>query len=147
MKKTWKEFEQDIDKLIEKMSSYSPDILVPSMCGGLVPAGIIAEKLKIKDVRPVSIERMGEKRKVVYKIQGSVKNMNVLLLEDDLPTGKGSIYLKRILEERGAEVKIAAIYVNSKSKEVADFYGEISDPLPDLPWKPTRSGDRILNSS
>jgi len=145
MRKTWEEFEKDIDKLIEMMGSYNPDIIVPSMCGGLVPAGIIAEKLKIKDVRPISIERIGEERKVVYDIQGEVEGKKILLLEDDLPTGKGFILLKGILEKKGAEVKIAAVYINKKSKGVADFYGELLDPLPNLPWKPSRSGDRKLS--
>ncbi len=146
MKKSWEEFIKDTDKLAEMMKSYKPDIIVPSMNGGLVPAGILAEKLSIKDVRPVSIERIGEKRKIAYDIQGDVKGKKILLLEDDLPTGKGFIYLKSILEKKGAEVRIAAVYVNYKSKKVADFYGEDLDILPDLPWKPNRNGDRVISS-
>jgi len=144
MKKSWEEFVEDIDKTIEMMKSYKPDIIVPSMNGGLVPAGILAEKLGIKDVRPVSIERIGEKRKMAYDIQGDVKGKKILLLEDDLPTGKGFIFLRNILEKKGAEVRIAAVYVNYISKKVADFYGEDLDVLPDLPWKPAREGDRII---
>jgi hypoxanthine phosphoribosyltransferase len=146
MKKSWVDFIKDIDKRVEMMKSYRPDIIVPSMNGGLVPAGILAEKLNIKDVRPVSIDRIGDKRKIAYEIQGDVKGKKILLLEDDLPTGKGFIYLRSILEKSGAEVRIAAVYVNYKSKKVADFYGEELDILPDLPWKPARTGDRVTSS-
>jgi hypoxanthine phosphoribosyltransferase len=148
--KSWQEFEVAIDKLVEMMGDYKPDVIIPSMNGGLVPAGILAEKLSQKDslpfrdVRPISIERIGDKRIIRYDVQGDISGLNVLLLDDDLPTGKGFQHAKQEFQRRGAKVKIAAVYVNSISEKLADFYGEKLDPLPNLPWKPTRSGDRIV---
>jgi hypoxanthine phosphoribosyltransferase len=150
VRKSWEEFEADIDKLVTMMGDYRPDVIVPSMCGGLVPAGILAEKLSQKyrqpfrDIRPISIERDGDKRIIRYDIQGDISGLNVLLLEDDLPTGKGFEYAREEFQRRGANVKIAAVYVNSVSKPLADFYGEKLDSLPNLPWKPTRAGDRLM---
>lgn len=143
--KSWEEFVRDIDHLIEMMGNYRPDVIVPSMCGGLVPAGILAEKLGIKDVRPISIERKGDERTIVYNVQGDLKGLKVLLLEDDLPSGKGFVVVKDQYQRQGAEVRIAAVYVNSESKNITDFFGEKRDPLPNLPWKPARRGDRIVN--
>jgi len=143
-KVSWNEFIEHIDNLIKMMKDYRPDVIVPSMVGGLIPAGILAEKLNIKDVRPISIERVGEERRIVYDVQGNIKGKNILLLEDDLPTGKGFVYVKKVLEDRGAKVKIAAVHVNNISREIADFYGKYIDPLPNLPWKPSRFGDRIV---
>ncbi len=145
MNKTWEEFVKDINHLIEMMKGWRPDIIAPSMVGGLIPAGIVSEKLKVKDVRPISIERIGDERRLGYDIQGEISGKSVLLLEDDLPTGKGFIFAKKVLEKRGAKVKIAAVYVNSVSKSLADFYGDFLDPLPNLPWKPARSGDRVVS--
>ena len=142
--KTWQEFEADIDSLVEMMGDYRPDVIVPSMCGGLVPAGILAEKLKVRDVRPISIERVGEERRIVYDVQGDISGLNVLLLEDDMPTGSGFVHAKNVYEQRGANVKVAAVYVNSVSEGIANFYGQKLDPLPNLPWKPARSGDRKI---
>ncbi len=149
--KTWQEFETDIDKLVEMMGDYRPDVIVPSMNGGLVPAGILAEKLSQKygvpfrDVRPISIEREGNTRRIAYDVQGDLSGQNILLLEDDLPSGKGFQHAKQEFEKRGASVKIAAVYVNSVSEPFADFYGEKLDPLPNLPWKPVRAGDRLIS--
>ena len=144
MRKSWSQFEKDIEKLVTMMKKYRPDIIVPSMCGGLVPAGILAEKLGMKDVRPISIERIGEERRIKYDISGNIYGKAILLLEDDLPSGKGFMHAKKVYQKKGAKVKIAAVYVNSKTKYIADFYGECSDPMPDLPWKPSRAGDRIV---
>lgn len=143
-KKMWGEFEKDVRSMVGIMGDYRPDIIVPSMCGGLVPAGMVSELLGVKDVRPISIERRGDERIIVYDVQGDVAGKSILLLEDDLPSGKGFLHAKGVYEGRGAEVKIAAVYVNSKSEAVADFYGQVLNPLPDLPWKPARSGDRIV---
>ncbi len=148
--KTWAEFISDIDSLIDMMGNYKPDVIVPSMNGGLVPAGILAEMLSQKygtpfrDVRPIIIERLGNKRRLAYDIQGNISGKKVLLLEDDLPTGKGPVHVKEEFQKRGANVKIAAVYINSISAPFADFYGEKLDPLPNLPWKPTRKGDRLM---
>ena len=144
MKKTWAEFEFDVVKLAEKMSGFQPDVIIASLRGGLVPAGILAEKMRVKDVRFISIERVGEERRVACGVQGEVKGLKLLLVEDDLPTGKGPPIAKKHLEERGAFVKTSAVYVNSISFDKVDFYAEKIDPLPDLPWKPSRSGDRVF---
>ncbi len=142
--KSWDEFIGDVDKLVESFGSYRPDVIVPSMCGGLVPAGIVAERLGIKDTRPISIERKGTTRRITYDIQGDIAGMKILLLEDDLPTGKGFIFAKEYYQSKGALVKIAAVYVNSESEKIADYFGRKHDPLPNLPWKPARAGDRII---
>ena len=55
------------------------------------------------------------------------------LLEDDLPTGKGFVFANRHLENRGAIVMAAAVYVNTTSKPLVNYYGSFEDPLPDLP--------------
>ncbi|MEK6857092.1 MAG: hypothetical protein AABX39_00725 [Nanoarchaeota archaeon] len=60
-----------------------------------------------------------------------------------MPSGKGFLFVKEKYKKRGADVKIAAVYVNSESKKIADFYGEFLDPLHNLPWKPARSGNRL----
>ncbi len=141
--KSWQQVHLDSLTLAKKVSSFKPDIIVPCMLGGLVPGMIVAKALGIKDVRPIDIEKEGAERRIAYDIQGDIKGKKVLLLEDDLPTGKGPVVAKKIFEERGAEVKIAAVYVNARSVKIADFYAEELDELPDWPWKKQHSGDRL----
>ena len=141
--KSWQQVHLDSLTLAKKVESFKPDIIVPCMLGGLFPGMIVAKALGIKDVRPIDIEREGDERRIAYDVQGNVEGKRVLILEDDMPTGKSPVAAKKIFEERGAEVKTAAIYVNGKTEKIADFYAEVLDELPDYPWKKQHSGDRL----
>ena len=61
-KKSWAQFHADVKKLIASFGSYKPDVIAPCMLGGLIPGMLIAKELGINDVRPIDIEREGEKR-------------------------------------------------------------------------------------
>ncbi len=145
-------FSADVMKLIESFGDYHPDVIVPLLRGGSAPQVYVAESLGVMDVRPVSIERLevgtpSEKRTIAYPPNGDigdVDGLDVLLLEDDIPTGKSLLFAKQYLESKGARVKIAAVYVKPDTKHIADFYGEVCDPLPDLYWKPSRAGNRVV---
>lgn len=141
-KKSWKEFHSDVLKLTDCFGTFVPGVIVPCMLGGLIPATIIAKALGVNDVRPIDIERIGETRRIAYDIHGSVAGKKVLIVEDDLPTGKGALFAKKMLEERGAVVKIAAVYVLPSTKQIADYYSKELKELPDYPWKKSNSGDR-----
>jgi len=141
------QFKIDVQRLITKMEDYRPDIIVPLLRGGQAPCVYIAEQLKIIDVRPISIERINEKRNIVFPPKGNIGKVNgkkILLLEDDIPTGKSLIYAKKFYESKGADVKIAAVYVLPETKNIANFYGVEMVELPDMYFKPSRSGDRIV---
>jgi len=142
-KLTWEEYHRDMLRLAEMLDEWRPEIIAPSMLGGLIPAAIIAKRLGMKDVRPIDIERKGGERHLAYDVQGEIGGKRVLLLEDDLPTGEGFRVVKDIFERRGAQVKIAAIYVTPKSQGLADYFVEVRDKPPDYPWKPFHDGDRV----
>jgi hypoxanthine phosphoribosyltransferase len=145
MKKTWEQFHEDTKKLIEKFGDYTPEIIAPCMLGGLIPSTIIAKELGLNDVRPIDIEREGDERRIVYDVQGEINGKKVLILEDDLPSGKGAELAKKQFEQRGAKVKIAAVYVSEIGESVADFYVEeysSKDPI-EYPWKKFHKGDRL----
>ena len=143
MKLTWKQYHADILALADKISEYNPDVIVPCMIGGLIPGAIIAKHLGISDVRPIDIERRGSERHLVYDVQGELRGKRVVIVEDDLPTGIGPKMVKELFERRGAEVKIAAIYVTPQSQEIVDYYVEMPEQPYDYPWKERHIGDRV----
>ncbi len=139
--KTWEQYHADITQLVANLGDYRPDIITPCMLGGLVPGAIMAKQLGIQDVRPIDIERIGDSRRLAYDVQGDINSKKLLIVEDDLPTGKGPEVIKKIFENRGADVKIAAIYVSETSQHIADFYAEKCDEFVNYPWKPFHRGD------
>ena len=146
--KSWDEFGHDLKKLVNMMGDYRPDIIVPMLVGGSVPGGILSEMLGVRYVRPIDVTRKDDKREIIFPVNGEIASdlhgLNLLLLDDDAPTGLGIEHCANLYQEKGAIVKKAAVYVNSKSHHLVDFYGEKRDPLPNMPWKPARSGDRII---
>ncbi|MFH1358842.1 MAG: phosphoribosyltransferase family protein [archaeon] len=142
------QFREDVQKLINMMGDYKPEVIVPLLRGGQAPCVYVAEQLGVMDVRPISVERRGEECGIVFPPKGDiglVDDKKILLLEDDIPTGKSLIYAKQFYEKLGGQVKIGAVYVLPLTKHIADFYGLVSDPLPNMYFKPTRTGDRIVN--
>ena len=146
--KTWEQYHADVLKLLSTINEagYRPDIICPCALGGVFPGMILAKHLGIKpgDYRVIDIEREGDERRLVYDVHGDIHGNRVLLVEDDLPTGKGPLYVKQLFEQRGAKVKIAAVYVNSTTQRITDFFAEIyneDDPI-EYPWKPFHAGDR-----
>ena len=144
----WKEWSNLLSEVIEKiMAQYQPDILIPAMNGGLVPAGIIAARLNIKDVRPVSIGRKGEDRYFIYPDMGYVRDITdkrILIVEDDVPTGKSIRMLKAHLFIRQAKaVKVACVFKATGLKDIDFFAREMpAASFPEYPWKITNLGDR-----
>ncbi|HLC89745.1 MAG TPA: phosphoribosyltransferase [Patescibacteria group bacterium] len=135
-----------IKKIADHYSEESSDIImVPAMNGGMVPSGIIAGELGIKDVRPVSIGREGEIRFFIWPEDGNIgdiRRRRVLIVEDDVRQGgRSPKFLREALMQRGAaEVLVACIF---KYKDSAvDFFAEEVDIVPKHPWKPANPGDR-----
>jgi len=143
LKKSWEQFHADAVTLADIVRTFEPDIIVPCMIGGLFPGAIIAKELGINDVRPIDIERRGEERRLAYDVQGDIAGKRVLLVEDDLPTGKGPAMVKRMYEERGAKVRIASVYVSEQGRHNVDYFIEIYEGEIEYPWKKWHWGDRV----
>ena len=152
--KTPDELFADISTLLGKIvdDEYNPDIVVACAIGGDVIAAILAKGLGIKpgNYRMVDIGRDGNDREIEYDAIGPISGKKVLLVEDDLVTGKGHDMVKKQLLKRGTsvegtEVKIAALYVNEQSVKYADYWAECfpdAASMPDYPYKKKNLGDR-----
>jgi uncharacterized protein len=145
--KTWEEYYGDILQLSRKVkdSGFKPDIIAPCLLGGAFPGMVLAKEFKLKagSYRPVDIVRDGEKRLLAYDIQGPVVGSKILIVEDDIPTGKGILFIKRELENRGVgEVRVAAVYVTPQGRNVSDYFVEVHETI-NYPWKQYHSGNRM----
>ena len=142
--KTWDEYYADVLRLKDRIGDWRPDTICPVMLGGMYPGMILAKEFGVKDVRPIDIERKGAERRLAYDVHGGMSGKKVLIVEDDMPTGKGPAMVREMFRHRGAaDVRIASVYITEESANVADFYAELCGRLPDYPYKRQNRGDRL----
>lgn len=145
---SWNKWVSLLIQVVDKTKdSYKPDILVPIMNGGLVPAGIVGKQMSIRDIRPVSIGRDGEKRYFIFPNDGkigTVARKKILIVEDDAMTGKSVELVKKHLFRNGAkEVKTICVFIIEGLKNIEFFYTELdADSFPIYPWKKPNFGNR-----
>jgi len=131
---TWTVFKKEILKLSHQIN-FEPDILIGITRGGLVPTRLLSSTLKVKDVYCLTVNKIGQKRKIQTEIKINFNNKKVLLIEDILETGKSLIDAKKYLETKGANVKTACLYLMPESEIKPDFYLKTINKLVTFPWE------------
>lgn len=131
----WKEFDKEIRKLGEKVT-FKPDAVIGIVRGGVIPATVLANLLKVKKFYVIKMRHVGEEgRRVKGDFAPNVFEKKILLVEDMLETGKSLAAAKKYLEEKGAEVKTAALYTMPKSEIVPDFSLKKIPAVVPFPWE------------
>ena len=129
----WNEFDKEIRKLGEKIT-FEPDAVVGVVRGGVIPATVLANILKVKKFYVIKVRHVGDGRKVKGEFAPDVTGQKILLVEDMLETGKSLIAAKEYLEGKGAEVKTACLYTMPGSEIAPDFsLREVPEVVP-FPW-------------
>lgn len=133
----WDEFHQHAKELCNKIKqSGEYDKIVAISRGGLIPAGILAYELNIRNSQAINISSYDEDKQRAdedIEIFGNVGEVNekTLIVDDLSDTGKTF----RILRKRYPQAKYAAVYTKAKGQSVVDIYAR---PMPDewivFPW-------------
>lgn len=131
---TWRKFEQEIKKLSNKID-FNPDIIIGIVRGGIIPARSLASHLKVKSMFCLTVKKQNNSRIITTEINEDLNNKKILLVEDILETGNSLIVAKKYLEQKGAVVKTACIYVTPQSAiKPTYFIKTIAYPIP-MPWE------------
>lgn len=135
---TWEEFHRDVKALAQKIkSSGNYNKIIAISRGGLLPAGILAYELDIRNSQAINISsydnnydrRPDEKIEIDYNI-GEVDEKTLVV--DDL-SDSGRTF--RIMRERLPEARFVSVYVKEAGKEVVDIYSrQIPDQWVVFPW-------------
>ncbi|NTU46494.1 NUDIX domain-containing protein [Candidatus Roizmanbacteria bacterium] len=131
---TWEKLNEEIDILSKRVES-TPDIIIGIVRGGMIPARMLASKLKVKQMFCLSVTKMGNERKVTTEISEDISGKTILLVEDMLETGKSLIVVKKYLEQKGALVKTACLYTMSISQIQPDYSLRAVSEVPHFPWE------------
>lgn len=144
IKYSWEEVRQMSGRVasLVKESGFVPDVLIGITVGGLVPLAIIAKDLQIKTVRTISASSYsGHKQHslAVHNMPAEDFSGKKILLIDELAdtcVTIGHIRDRLLKEHSGAEVKTAALVVNTEHAQFEpDFVAEHDAGWFVFPWE------------
>ncbi len=133
-KVSWQEIDSFIDTLSRSIASsgYKPDALISLVRGGLIPAGLLSDKLDVKRVYAMQTEHytgLGEASKeviVIYDVSANLEGKKVLLIDDISDAGDTFILAKEHVSKHNMpqEIRTVALQVYENSKFRPDYYAE-----------------------
>lgn len=146
---TW----QDVDKLIDKllpelriMGSY--DAMVMITRGGVIPGGLLAEALDIKNMLTAAVDFPGTEEAGLMALpsflqfpnEDLLENRKILIVDDVWGSGRTSISVReRVLSATGAKPVNCVLHFNPYrslfTKKEPDFYGAVTDAYVVYPWE------------
>lgn len=134
---SWEDFHQQAKQLAVKLKSKgSWNKIVAVSRGGLLPAGILAYEMDIRNVEVVNMSSYdGDKQRSKEDIDiksfvGDVDEKTIVI--DDL-SDTGNTF--RLLRQKFPKAHFATVYAKPKGKEFVDFYAsEMPDRWIVFPW-------------
>lgn len=141
---TWKEIVKGCVELASriKRDQYKPDLIVSIVKGGVVPARILSDLLEVDEICFIGVRfyktvaQRSSKPQLTFSLTCSVRDKNILVVDDVVETGRT---LQLVIEELGMDgakrVKTAAIYVKKWSNVMPDYYYMMVDKWIVFPWE------------
>lgn len=129
----WQTFDEEVKILAGKVTA-KPDVIVGIVRGGIVPARLLAKHLGVKEMYAISVKKAGPNRVLTSEIKESLAGKSALLVEDVLETAGSILIAKEYLENRGAIVRTAALYVQKQTMLMPDHYLGMVVDIPTFPW-------------
>jgi len=141
---TWDKIYEFLLSLAEKIreDNFKPDVIVGVSRGGWPPARVMSDLLENPEIANVKAEfylgvaeTKGEPL-ITQPVSVSVRDKEVLLMDDVADTGKSLRLVRAHLKEKGAtEVKIATIYYKPWSVVIPDYYEKETRSWIIFPWE------------
>ncbi len=143
-KLSWEQVAELSKKLAEtiKRSVFEPDYLIGITVGGLIPLGLLAEELDIRNILTVSVSSYDGKEQreleVTYLPNIDLTGKKILLIDEVSETGQTLKYMAALLKEKykPSELRTATLVTNTKeSKFQPDFCALETEEWLIFPWE------------
>lgn len=141
----WGQIEGLIDRLLEQIPR-DYDALMAVTRGGLVPAGLIAEKINQRNVIVAAVmfytdegETLDEPLFLQFPSDALLARKRILVIDDIWDSGRTAMGVKERIEAAGGEAEIAVLHYkpsHSIYEEKPDYYVVETDRWIVYPWEP-----------
>ena len=141
---SWNQIYNSLIKISEmiKKSLFKPDIIVGVSRGGWIPARIISDLLQNQNLANLKTEfyygigKTESKPFITQPVSVSVKNKNVLVVDEVTDSGKSLTLINHHLKNKGAnEIKFATIYLKPQSSFIPNYYQRKTSEWIVFPWE------------
>jgi hypothetical protein len=141
----WGQIEGLVDRLLEQIPR-DYDVLMAVTRGGLVPAGLIAEKINQRNVMVAAVmfytgegETLDEPLFLQFPSDALLNRKRVLIIDDIWDSGRTAMSVKERVEAAGGEAEIAVLHYkpeHSVYEDQPDYYVVETDRWIVYPWEP-----------
>jgi uncharacterized protein len=153
---TWHEVEELISKVVMKLNT-PYDALLLITRGGIIPGGMIAEALRMKDILTASVlfpqdagvrAQMSWPRFLQFPADPVLEGRKILVVDNIWDRGRTIVTVKSRVESAGATVETAVLHWKQGESlfqnEKPDYYGAITEDWIFYPWQRIDdSGDMV----
>ncbi len=153
---TWHETEELVTKLVFQLNTPYDAILALSR-GGIIPGGMIAEALKMKEILTAAVlftdnpsqVALNWPRFLQFPPDSYLEGRKILVIDNLWNRGRTILAAKGRIEAAGGFPETAVLHWKQQSShypdQAPDFYGEITEDFIHYPWQRIDDSDyRVL---
>lgn len=160
---TWHELEELVSKLIFQLNT-PYDLILAITRGGIIPGGMIAEALKMKDVLTAAVVFTEERdepipgrqranlawpRFLQFPADSLLEGRKILVVDNLWHQGRTIMAVKGRIETAGGIPELAVVHwkksMSSFPEDEPDYYAEVTEDFIHYPWQRIDDSDyRVL---
>lgn len=151
---TWREFEKLISKIVPQLKTQSFDAVVAITRGGIIPGGLIAERLGVDKVLVASVDFYSDEEHdldlpvfMQFPVDSLLRGERVLIVDDLWDKGKEVTSVKERVEQAGGTATTFVMHYKphrSLFPEAApDYYTAATEDWIIYPWELDRTGHGV----
>lgn len=160
---TWHELEELVSKLIFKLDT-PYDLILAITRGGIIPGGMIAEALKMKNVLTAAVVFPDDRNESVsgtqrpnfswprflqFPVDALLEGRKILVVDNLWYQGRTIMAVKGRIETAGGIPQLAVVHWKQKNStfpgDQPDYYAEITEDFIHYPWQRIDDSDyRVL---
>lgn len=147
---TWSEVEKLILKVIPQLQKHQFDTVLVITRGGIIPGGIIAEKLGVKKILVASVDFYSDEEGnldwpvfMQFPVDSLLQKEHILVVDDLWDKGKEVTFVRERVEQAGGEATTFVMHYKPHRSifpdSTPDYYTATTEDWIVYPWEVSRA--------